>query len=121
MAAFTVFWRELERQVCVTGTVEESTPEESDAYFATRPREARIGAWASAQSSVIGGRGELMDRYAEADARYPGDEVPRPRHWGGYVIVPDTVEFWQGRPHRLHDRVLYRRKGKTWTIVRLAP
>lgn len=120
-AAFTVFWRELERQICVTGAVEESTAKESDAYFSTRPREAQIGAWASEQSSVIGDRHELMDRYTEADARYPGGEIPRPPHWGGYLIVPETVEFWQGRPHRLHDRLRYARDGRGWRIERLAP
>jgi pyridoxamine 5'-phosphate oxidase len=120
MAAFTVFWRELERQICVTGTAQESTPEESDAYFATRPREARIGAWASAQSQVIGSRSELIDKYERADSMYPG-EVPRPPHWGGYLIVPDTIEFWQGRPHRLHDRLRYTRRDSGWLIERLSP
>jgi pyridoxamine 5'-phosphate oxidase len=120
-AAFSIYWRELDRQISVTGDVSQVSAEESDAYFVTRPREARLGAWASRQSAELGSRDELMERFAAADAEYPGDEVPRPPFWGGYRIHPITVEFWRGRPHRLHDRFLYERAGDTWTIRRLSP
>ena len=108
-AAFSVYWRELDRQISVTGDVAIVSAEESDAYFATRPREARIGAWASRQSSELTSRDELMERVATFEVRYQGDDVPRPAFWGGYRIVPITVEFWQGRLHRLHDRFRYAR------------
>lgn len=123
-AAFTLLWKELDRQVCVTGRVERTSDEESDAYFATRPREARIGAWASRQSSVLGDRGELMARFVELDARHPGEDVPRPSFWGGYRLEPDTIEFWQARAFRLHDRFRYARDGNAssgWRIERLYP
>ena len=119
-AAFTIYWRELDRQVSVVGDVERVTEQESDAYFATRPREARLGAWASQQSVELASRRELLERYADADRRFP-DEVPRPPFWGGYRIVPISVEFWLGRLHRLHDRFRYRRDGDGWTVRRLAP
>jgi pyridoxamine 5'-phosphate oxidase len=120
-AAFSMYWRELDRQVSVTGDVERVSDEESDAYFATRPREARLGAWASRQSDELPSRAELLERYDAFDASYPGDDVPRPPFWGGYRIRPLTVEFWQGRLHRLHDRFRYARDGDGWTIRRLAP
>jgi pyridoxamine 5'-phosphate oxidase len=120
-AAFSLYWRELDRQISVTGDVATVSAEESDAYFATRPREARIGAWASRQSSEIASRDELMERVATFDARYRGDDVPRPPFWGGYRVAPITVEFWQGRQHRLHDRFNYERSGDGWTIRRLSP
>jgi pyridoxamine 5'-phosphate oxidase len=120
-AAFSIYWRELDRQISVTGDVTTVSAEESDAYFATRPREARIGAWASRQSSELASRDELMERVATFDGRYPGDDVPRPPFWGGYRVSPITVEFWQGRLHRLHDRFRYERSGDGWTIRRLAP
>ena len=120
-AAFALLWKELDRQVCVTGSVERATDDESDAYFASRPRDARIGAWASRQSTVLSSRDELMARFTAFDALHPGDEVPRPPFWGGYRIVPETIEFWQGQPSRMHDRLLYRRSGKSWTLTRLAP
>ena len=94
---------------------------ESDAYFATRPREARLGAWTSRQSTELGSRDELMERFAAFDAKYPGDDVPRPSFWGGYLIDPISVEFWQGREHRLHDRFLYERVDDGWAIRRLSP
>lgn len=120
-AALTFVWREIERQIRVVGTVELLPADESDAYFASRPRGAQIGAWASDQSSVVGSRAELDARYAEFDLRYP-DQVPRPSHWGGYLIRPLTVEFWQGRPNRLHDRLEYRPSADGgWSVVRLAP
>jgi pyridoxamine 5'-phosphate oxidase len=120
-AAFSMYWRELDRQVSVTGDVERVSDEESDAYFATRPREARLGAWASRQSTELASREQLLQRYAEFDARYPGDDVPRPPFWGGYRIVPTAVELWQGRLHRLHDRFRYQREGGGWSLRRLAP
>jgi pyridoxamine 5'-phosphate oxidase len=120
-AAFSMYWRELDRQVSVTGDVELVSDEESDAYFATRPREARLGAWASRQSSELSSRAELLERYRDFDVLYPGDDVPRPPFWGGYRIRPLTVEFWQGRLHRLHDRFRYARDGDAWSVRRLAP
>jgi pyridoxamine 5'-phosphate oxidase len=120
-AALSIYWRELDRQVSVTGDVSRVNEEESDAYFATRPREARLGAWASRQSTELASRDELMERFTAFDARYPGDDVPRPPFWGGYRVDPITVEFWQGRPHRLHDRFLYERTGDSWSIRRLSP
>lgn len=120
-AAFSAYWRELDRQISVSGDVARVSDEESDAYFATRPREARLGAWASRQSSVLASRDELMDRYAEVDSRYPGEDVPRPSFWGGYRVTPSAVEFWQGRRHRLHDRFRYDRAGDGWSIRRLSP
>ena len=121
-AAMAFYWRELERQVCVTGTIERTTREESEAYFRTRPREARLGAWASRQSAVAASREELDDRYREIEQRYPGEDIPLPPHWGGFRLLPDTIEFWKGREHRLHDRIRYtRRPDGAWTIERLYP
>jgi pyridoxamine 5'-phosphate oxidase len=121
-AAFALLWKELDRQVCVTGSVERTTPEESDAYFASRPREAQVGAWASRQSAVLGSRDDLMARFVELDTTNPG-RVPRPPFWGGFRIVPDTVEFWQARAFRLHDRFRYTRgdDAEAWRIERLSP
>jgi len=120
-AAFSIYWRELDRQISVTGDVTDVTDEESDAYFATRPREARLGAWASRQSAELASRDELLERFAEFDARYPGEDVPRPPFWGGYRLAPITIEFWHGRQHRLHDRFRYDGVGDGWTIRRLSP
>jgi pyridoxamine 5'-phosphate oxidase len=120
-AAFSIYWRELDRQISVTGDVARIGDDESDAYFATRPREARLGAWASRQSSELASRDELMERFAAVDAEHPGEDVPRPPFWGGYRIVPLTVEFWQGRQHRLHDRFHYDRDAQGWRIRLLAP
>jgi pyridoxamine 5'-phosphate oxidase len=123
-AAFVLLWKELDRQVSVTGNVERTTEAESDVYFATRPREAQIGAWASRQSTVLGSRDELMRRYFEADAAYPEGDVPRPPFWGGYRITPQTVEFWQARAFRLHDRFRYSRdpgQPTGWRLERLSP
>jgi pyridoxamine 5'-phosphate oxidase len=121
-AALVFYWAELDRQVRIEGRVERLTAEESDAYFQTRPRGSRLGAWASPQSRVIPDRGVLDDRMEELVAQYGDGEVPRPPYWGGFRLVPDAIEFWQGRANRLHDRLRYRRSGERgWTIERLAP
>jgi pyridoxamine 5'-phosphate oxidase len=121
-AALTFLWKELERQVCVTGTVARTSVEESEVYFRTRPREARLGAWTSKQSRAVGSRQELEAAFHEMDARFPGDGVPLPPHWGGFRLTPASVEFWKGRAHRLHDRFRYTRRATDgWDRVRLWP
>jgi pyridoxamine 5'-phosphate oxidase len=121
-AALVFFWVQLERQVRVEGRVERVSDEESDAYFASRPEGSQVGAWASKQSAVLPDRGPLEARYEELRAQYEGHEVPRPQFWGGFRVVPETVEFWQGRVNRLHDRLRYRRQGDgSWVIERLSP
>lgn len=119
-AALTFFWPELERQVRVEGVVLQLAAEDSDAYFRSRPYSSRIGAWASEQSSVISSKAVLMTRAATFGAKYLLN-VPRPPHWGGYLIEPELVEFWQGRPSRLHDRIQYLREKGLWIKQRLAP
>ena len=119
-AALQFHWPERERVVRVEGVAERTSAEESDAYFATRPLDSRIGAWASPQSEVIASRGVLLSNAAKASARY-GLNPPRPEHWGGFRVVPDTWEFWQGRRSRLHDRVRFRLAGGSWLKERLAP
>ncbi len=114
-------WHPLERQVRIEGEAEPVADAEADAYFAVRPRSAQLGAWASLQSSVVADRDALAASYAEVEARFEGASVPRPPHWGGYLVRPACVEFWQGRPGRMHDRLRYERDGETWQVVRLAP
>jgi pyridoxamine 5'-phosphate oxidase len=115
-------WYPLHRQVIVEGSVSELSTEESEPYYHSRPRGSQLGAWASRQSTVIGSRAELDDRYAELERRWPdGTDVPMPDFWGGYLVVPDVVEFWQGRTNRMHDRFRYRADAGRWVLERLAP
>ena len=120
-AALVFFWAELERQVRIEGHVEKVAAADADAYFASRPRQSRLSALASPQSAIVPDRGWLEARVAEFARQYPGDDVPRPTHWGGYRVVPQALEFWQGRASRLHDRLVWSRQGDRWTIGRLAP
>ncbi len=124
LAALNFFWPGLERQVRVEGVVEKAPEHVSTAYFQSRPRGSQVGAWASPQSEVIGSREQLEAREHEVEARFEGQTpLPRPPHWGGYVLRPTRVEFWQGRPSRLHDRLVYELEegGRSWKITRLAP
>jgi len=120
-AALVAYWRELDRQVRARGTVEPLAGAESDAYFAARPRESQLGAWASPQSQPLESRADLDARLARAERRFAGGAVPRPAHWGGFLLRPRTIEFWQGQVGRLHDRFRYSRAASGWTIERLAP
>jgi pyridoxamine 5'-phosphate oxidase len=115
-------WHAIQRQVIIEGPVSALSAAESEPYFHSRPRGSQLGAWASRQSSVIGSRAELDERYAELARRWPeGTEVPMPDFWGGFRVAPEVVEFWQGRTNRMHDRLRYRREGDKWVIERLAP
>jgi len=120
-AAVVLLWKEIERQVRVSGVVSRVSPAESEAYYRSRPIGSRLGAWASHQSAVIASRDELEQRLREVQSRFTGDDVPLPPHWGGFRIAPDELEFWQGRPDRLHDRLCYRRDPSGWVISRLSP
>jgi pyridoxamine 5'-phosphate oxidase len=120
-ACLLFFWAELERQVRITGRVDRLTPDESLAYFRSRPRGSQLGAWASPQSRVIASRDVLDDALAQFETTYADGDIPLPPFWGGYRVIPDAVEFWQGRTSRLHDRLLYSRDGDHWARVRLAP
>ncbi|GGI90849.1 pyridoxamine 5'-phosphate oxidase [Halopseudomonas pertucinogena] len=121
VAAMTFWWPDLERQVRIEGRVEQVTDQESDQYYQSRPLGSRLGAWTSPQSQVISGREELEQRLAEVERRYADAEPPRPPHWGGFRLVPQMIEFWQGRPSRLHDRLRYCREEDAWRRERLAP
>jgi pyridoxamine 5'-phosphate oxidase len=120
-ASLVFFWAELERQVRIAGTVSRGPAAAGDAYFASRPLDSQLGAWASPQSRVIPSRDVLDAAVAQASARFAGGAVPRPEFWGGYVVAPTAIEFWQGRPNRLHDRLRFRLTSGVWTIERLAP
>jgi pyridoxamine 5'-phosphate oxidase len=121
-AALVFHWPQVpRRQILVSGPVQQLPEDESAAYFRTRPVGSRLAALASRQSTVIPGRDALEQAYADVERAHPGDEVPRPTSWGGYVLRPDTVEFWQNRPNRLHDRLRYRRSGDEWILERLSP
>ncbi|MEI7992861.1 MAG: pyridoxamine 5'-phosphate oxidase [Actinomycetota bacterium] len=121
VASAVFSWLAVHRQVKLRGRVERVSAAESDAYFASRPRNSQIGAWASPQSRVIADRSELEALVSSVEARFEGADIPRPEHWGGWRIAPEMVEFWQGRPSRLHDRIRYRRLSQEWVIERLAP
>jgi pyridoxamine 5'-phosphate oxidase len=120
-AALVFYWPELERQVRIAGTVSVTEREESEQYFGSRPRGSRISAWISHQSQVIGSRQQLEAQISQIERRYPGDDVPLPPYWGGFRLRPQSIEFWQGRPNRLHDRIRYTRDSERWRIERLSP
>lgn len=120
-AALVSFWADLERQVRITGTVTRVAAAVSDEYFHSRPLDSQLGAWASPQSRPIANRAALEARMDEVTAEYAGREIPRPPHWGGYEVTASTIEFWQGRPNRLHDRLRYVRESSGWRLERLAP
>lgn len=120
-AALVLFWPELERQIRIEGRVQKVSPIESDEYHRSRPRGSQLGAWTSEQSGVIAGREVLEQTLCELLARFGDGEVPRPPHWGGYRLVPDRFEFWQGRPSRLHDRISFRKTESDWVRERLSP
>lgn len=119
--AINFFWGELERQIRVEGAVSRVSDEMSDSYFEKRPRESQIGAWASEQSSLIQNREELEEKVAFYTNKYKDQPIPRPPHWGGYIVKPSLFEFWQGRPNRLHDRLVYHKYDSNWKINRIAP
>ena len=120
-AALVFDWHDMARQVRVEGSVEKLPAEESDAYFDTRPGNAKIGAWTSPQSKIVKDRAEIEQRRRETEQRFAGKSIPRPDHWGGFLLRPTVVEFWQGRPDRLHDRIVYFKTEEGWSKHRLAP
>jgi len=120
-AALVFFWAELRRQIRIEGRVEKISRRKSEEYFHTRPHDTQIGAWASIQSSVIESRNALMEKFYEFRKKFGDREVPLPDYWGGFLLVPESIEFWQGRENRLHDRIRYTRAGRAWRIERLAP
>lgn len=119
--ALNFHWSELDRQIRIEGPIKKVSQENSDAYWATRPRESRIGAWASAQSSIVSTPGQVQNSVKELEEKYKDVEIPRPAHWGGYVVIPERLEFWQGRPSRLHDRFVYIKSGNGWIMEQLSP
>jgi pyridoxamine 5'-phosphate oxidase len=120
-AALVFFWKELERQVRIEGGIEKISEADSDAYYQSRPAGSRIGAWASPQSEVVDGRETLENNFKALEKKFENASIPRPGHWGGYILRPSMIEFWQGRSSRLHDRIQYSLKEKGWVIERLAP
>jgi pyridoxamine 5'-phosphate oxidase len=121
-ACLVFFWKELERQIRITGTIEKVSEAESDEYFHSRPVGSRIGAWASPQSSIISSRETIEKNIVKYEGAFAGSDIPRPPHWGGYIVKPTVVEFWQGRPNRLHDRIQYSKtEDGNWETNRLAP
>jgi pyridoxamine 5'-phosphate oxidase len=119
--ALLFFWKELERQVRIEGTISKTSEQQSDEYFASRPAGSKIGAWASPQSTIITSREVIEENVVELEKSFAGNNISRPPHWGGYVVKPARIEFWQGRPGRLHDRIQYTLKDNQWVIERLAP
>jgi pyridoxamine 5'-phosphate oxidase len=120
-AALTFFWDELRRQIRIEGSIEKISRETSKEYFSSRPRESQIGAWVSAQSFVIPNRAILENKYAELKEKFGNEEIPLPDYWGGYRLIPNYFEFWQGRENRLHDRICYKKENNEWHIFRIAP
>ena len=120
-ASLTFFWKELERQVRIDGTVEKIPKEDSELYYKSRPYKSRIGAWVSDQSKPLASRFELMQKFTLKAAQFVGQDIPKPDFWGGYIVIPNRIEFWQGRPSRLHDRINYRLKANEWKIERISP
>ena len=115
------FWSEFERQIRISGKVEKISRKESEEYFHSRPREAQVGTWASRQSSPIQSRKDLENKYSSMEEKFKNQEIPMPEYWGGYIIIPDYFEFWQGRPGRLHDRIVFQLKISNWERTRLEP
>jgi pyridoxamine 5'-phosphate oxidase len=120
-AALTFFWDELLRQIRIEGRIEKISKETSKKYFSSRPRESQIGAWVSAQSSVIPNREILENKFDELEEKFGNEEIPLPHFWGGYRVIPNYFEFWQGRENRLHDRICYKKENDEWKIFRIAP
>jgi len=121
LAALVFFWKELERQVRIEGTVQKVSQQESDDYFNSRPEGSKLGAWVSPQSKVIPSREILEQNIAVMEEKFSGRQIERPGFWGGFVVKPSQIEFWQGRPSRLHDRIVYTKEGSDWRVERLAP